>query len=77
MHRKSGHYDVTVTMAAAPEFRWPSEGFISTSLGKKPFYDDITLAQLVLGQLNNMPKWKMLEVLNQVALTVRDAVSIL
>ena len=68
------------TTSAAPELRWPNEGFISTSLNKKSSYNGLTLAQWVSGQLNNVTQIEdtgtLQEVLNQVALAVRDAVSI-
>ena len=78
--KKSGRYNVMDTTPVSPKFRWPNEGFISTAMGKRPTYDDMSLAQWVSGQLNNMTQIEdtavLRQVLNQVALAARDAVSI-
>ena len=69
LRKKSGWYNITDTTLVAPEYRWPNEGFISL-VGRKPAYDDLSLAQWVSGQLNNMRQIEDA----QVSLAIRDAV---
>ena len=45
-HRKSGRYNVTDTTNVKPEFKWPNV--------KKTAYDDMSMAEWVAGQLDNI-----------------------
>ena len=78
--KKSGRYNITDTSVVGPQFRWPNEGLISNSHLKKPTYDDLNMAQWVLGQLNNVllieDNGTLRNVLTQVAMAIRDAVSL-
>ena len=45
MRKKSGRYNITDTCTVKLEYRWPNEGYVATSMTRKPSYDDLTLAQ--------------------------------
>ena len=60
LHKKSG------TTSAAPKLKWPNESFILTLLGRKPSYDNMTLAQWGAGQPNNMTQIEDPVILRQV-----------
>ena len=52
--RKSGRYNTSDTTFVGSGFRWPNEGLATASHTKKPAYDDLSLAQRVIGQLSNI-----------------------
>ena len=78
--KKYGRYNVIDTLIVGPQFRWPNEGLISNSHLKKPTYDELDMAQWVSGQLNNVllieDNVTLRNVLTQVAMAMRDAVSL-
>ena len=78
--RKSGRYNVTDITNVKPEFKGPSEGYITNFYAKKPAYDDRSMAQSVSGQLHNITKVEepilVKEMLHWVTLSIRDAVAI-
>ena len=46
------------TCTAPPELRWPNEGFVGGTNRKRLCYDDMSIPQWVVGQLNNMSQIK-------------------
>ena len=42
-HKKSGRFNTTDTITAAPELRWPNEGFHGIGGRKRTLYDDLTI----------------------------------
>ena len=52
--RKSGRYNTMDTIMSAPELRWPNEGYHNTSGKKRVVYDDLSLSEWAVGQLNNI-----------------------
>ena len=80
MRKKSGRYNVTDNPIANPQFRWPNEGLVSNSHVKKPPYDDLSMAQWISGQLNNIllieDNTTARNVLTQVAMAMKDAVTL-
>ena len=77
IRKKSGRYNVTDNSVASPQFRWPNEGLVSNSHLKKPQYDDLSIAQWISGQLNNVllieDNATLRNVLTQVAMAMKDA----
>ena len=80
VRKKSGRYNVTDNPIANPQFRWPNEGLVSNSHLKKPPYDDLSMAQWISGQLNNIllieDNTTARNVLTQVAMAMKDAVTL-
>ena len=52
--RKSRCYNTTDTITSIPELRWPNEGYHNTSGKKRIVYDDLSLPEWAVGQLNNI-----------------------
>ena len=52
--RKSGRYNTMDTIMSAPELRWPNEGYHNTNGKKRVVYDDLSLSEWAVGQLNNI-----------------------
>ena len=78
--RRSGRYNTTDIAQNPPEIRWPNEGYHST-VGKKGVpYDELSMAQWVTGQLNNVHNMKdpltARHALLQVILDIKDATSL-
>ena len=77
---KTGRYNTTDTTLVGPQLRWPSEGLVSASQAKKPAYVEPNLPQWVAGQLSNAllieDPTLLRQVLTQVVLAMRDAVSL-
>ena len=80
VRKKSGRYNVTDNPVASPQFRWPNEGLVSNSHLKKPPYDNLSMAQWVSGQLNNIllieHNTTVRNVLTQVAMAMKDAITL-
>ena len=80
VRKKSGRYNVTDNPIANPQFRWPNEGLVSNSHLKKPPYDDLSMAQWVSGQLNNIllieDAVTVRNVLTQMAMAMKDAITL-
>ena len=77
---KSGRYNTTETPKGRPEWRWPNEGFVASANSHKPAYDEMNLQQWTEDQLNNVLQIQdntlLCQVLTQVTLTLRDAVTL-
>ena len=78
--KKSGRFNTTDTVTAAPELRWPNERFLGVS-GKKGIpYDDLSLSDLAVGQLSNVFHIQdasfARQALLQVILVLKDATSL-
>ena len=80
VRKKSGRYNVTDNPIANPQFRWPNEGLVSNSHLKKPPYDDLSMAQWISGQINNVLLIEdpviVRNVLTQVAMAMKDAITL-
>ena len=78
--KKSGRYNATDTITAAPELRWPNEGYNAVGGRKRPLYDDLTMQEWTAGQLSNIYHIQdptlVKQALLQVILSLRDATSI-
>ena len=78
--KRSGRYNVTDTSTVGPQYRWPNEGLVSNSHAKKPACDELSLAQWISGQLNNIllveDNSMLRSMLTQVSMAMRDAVSL-
>ena len=78
--KRSGRYNVTATSTVGPQYRWPNERLVSNSHTKKPAYDELSLAQWISGQLNNIllveDNSMLRSMLTQVSMAMRDAVSL-
>ena len=76
-HKKSGRFNVTDTVTAVPELRWPTEGFHGIGGHKHTLYDDLTVQEWAVGQLSNIYHIQdpllVKQVLLQVILSLRDA----
>ena len=77
---KSGRYNTTDTTLASPHLRWPNEGLVSASHAKRPTYDELNFVEWVAGQLSNAllieDTTLLRQVLTQIVLAMRDAVSL-
>ena len=77
---KSGRYNATDIITAPPEFRLPNEGYHGSSGRKRVVYNDLSMAQWVVGQLSNVYSMKnpdtSRQALLQVILVIRDATSL-
>ena len=78
--RRSGRYNTTDIAQNPPEIRWPNEGYHSSTGKKGVPYDELSMAQWVTGQLNNVYNMKHLptarHALLQVILAIKDATSL-
>ena len=78
--KRSGRYNVTDISMVGPQYRWPNEGLVSNSHVKRPAYDELSLAQWISGQLNNIllveDNSTLKSMLTQVSMAMRDAVSL-
>ena len=78
--RRSGNYNTTDIAQNPPEILWPNEGYHSSTGKKGVPYDELSMAQWVTGQLNNVYSMKdpitAKHALLQVILAVRDATSL-
>ena len=78
--RKSGHYNTTDTIMSIPELRWPNEGYHNTSGKKRIVYDDLSLPEWAVGQLNNIYHIQdpviVKKALLQTIMALRDATSL-
>ena len=52
--KKSGRYNATDTIASAPEFRWPNNGYHEMGGRKRALYDELTMQEWEMGQLSNI-----------------------
>ena len=52
--KKSGRFNTTDTVTAAPEARWPNEGYLGVSGKKRIAYDELALPEWAVGQLYNV-----------------------
>ena len=78
--KKSGRLNTTDTVTAAPELRWPTEGFLGVIGKKRASYDELSLPEWAVGQLNNVfhiqdPSTAK-HALLQVILALKDAISL-
>ena len=78
--RRSGRYNTTDIAQNPPEIRWPNEGYHSSAGKKGVPYDELSMAQWVTGQLNNVYNMKdplmARHALLQVILAIKDATSL-
>ena len=51
--KKSGRFNTTDTVIAAPEARWPNEGYLGVNGKKRIAYDELSLPEWAVGQLYN------------------------
>ena len=52
--KKSGRFNTTDTVIAAPEARWPNEGYLGVNGKKRIAYDELSLPEWAVGQLYNV-----------------------
>ena len=78
--RKSGRYNTTDAITSIHELRWPNEGYHNTSGKKRIVYDDFSLPEWAVGQLNIIYQIQdpviAKKALLQTIMTLKDATSL-